>query len=224
MSLAREGWPFVLGAAVPAVAALLWWLNARHTPSLAALVAAAVLVGFVAWFFRDPVRTSDADLSVVLAPADGRVTEIVEVDDPFFGGPARRITIFLSIFNVHVQRAPVSGTVTHRSFKSGQFLAAWDPKASSLNEQASLGFQSDAGPVMVRQITGLIARRIVTDPNEGDMVRRGERIGLIRFGSRVDLILPLDWEVVTSVGDKVATGQTPLATMPSTPSSRPDSP
>lgn len=224
MSLAREGWPFVLGAAVPAVAALLWWLNARHALSLTALVSAAVLVGFVAWFFRDPVRTSDADLSVVLAPADGRVTEIVEVDDPFFGGSARRITIFLSIFNVHVQRAPVSGTVTHRSFKSGQFLAAWDPKASSLNEQASLGLETEAGPVMVRQITGLIARRIVTDPNEGDIVQRGERIGLIRFGSRVDLLLPMDWEVVTSVGDKVATGRTPLARMPSTPSSRPDSP
>jgi len=214
MNVAREGWPFILPALALALAAAAWWLSSRGAFALGVVVLTTLLLGFVTYFFRDPDRRSDTDLSVVLSPADGRVLEIAVEEDPFFQGPARRITIFLSVFNVHVQRAPAAGTVTHRSFKSGQFLAAWDPKASVLNEQASTGFSTAHGRVLVRQITGLIARRIVTYPNEGDKVERGDRIGLIRFGSRVDLLVPLDWPVVSSVGDRVVGGLTPLVHTP----------
>jgi phosphatidylserine decarboxylase len=143
------------------------------------------------------------------------VIDIREVEEPtFLGGVARRITIFLSVFDVHVQRAPVSGTVEHRSYKPGEYAVAWLEKASQDNEQASLGITTPHGRVLVRQIAGLVARRIVTDPVEGDSVERGERIGLIRFGSRVDLFLPLEWEVTCSVGARVRVGATPLAKLP----------
>ena len=115
---------------------------------------------------------------------------------------------------MHVQRAPVSGRVEHRSYKPGKYLVAWLEKASEDNEQASLGITTPHGKVLVRQIAGLIARRIITDPAEGDAVERGQRIGLIRFGSRVDLFVPLDWEVTCGVGDRVRVGATPLARLP----------
>jgi phosphatidylserine decarboxylase len=130
------------------------------------------------------------------------------------GGPARRISIFLSVFDVHVQRAPVSGTVEHRSYRPGKYAVAWLDKASEDNEQASLGITTPYGRVLVRQIAGLVARRIITDPAEGDRVARGDRIGLIRFGSRVELFLPLDWEITCAVGDRVRVGLTVLARQP----------
>ena len=140
---------------------------------------------------------------------------ISEVDEPtFMDDPARRITIFLSIFDVHVQRAPVSGLVEHRSYKPGKYLAAWNEKASADNEQSSIGISTPQGKVLVRQIAGLIARRIVSDPSEGDEVAHGTRIGLIRFGSRVDLFIPLDWQLVSSVGDRVRVGSSVLARFP----------
>jgi phosphatidylserine decarboxylase len=174
-----------------------------------------LLTAFVTWFFRDPVRPQPADPELVLSPADGKVLDIAEVDEgTYFKGPARRVTIFLSVFNVHVQRSPVSGRVDHKSYRPGAFAVAWAPKASEDNEQASLGIETEQGAVLVRQIAGLVARRIVTDPEEGDGVRRGDRIGIIRFGSRVDLFLPLDWPIHCSVGDVVQGGLTPLARLP----------
>jgi len=150
-----------------------------------------------------------------VAPGQGKVMSISEVDEPtFMGGTARRITIFLSVFDVHVQRAPVSGLVEHRVYKQGKYLAAWNEKASADNEQSSIGISTPHGKVLVRQIAGLIARRIVSDPSDGDQVVRGSRIGLIRFGSRVDLFIPLDWEVVSSVGDRVRVGSSVLARFP----------
>ena len=126
-------------------------------------------------------------------------------------GTATRVTIFLSVFNVHVQRAPVAGGIGHYSHRSGRYLAAWREEASSSNERASLGIDTGAGPVLVRQIAGLVARRIVTYPREGDRVAKGDRIGLIRFGSRVDLFLPPDWPVTVEPGDVVRGGETPVA-------------
>lgn len=226
--MAPEGWPFVLaGAGLFAVLALLGWTTmdpggpARAALQLAA-IAAAVLTVFTAYFFRDPLRVSPDDPLSVLAPADGRVLEISEVDEgEVVGGVATRITIFLSIFNVHVQRAPLSGKVVKRRYKPGSYLAAWNPKASEENEQASLGLATDLGPVMVRQIAGLVARRVVTDPQEGDSVRRGERIGLIRFGSRVDLFLPPCLKLECAPGDRVKAGFTVLARMSEAPSDSP---
>jgi phosphatidylserine decarboxylase len=215
VKLVPEGYPFVGGALVLAAAA---WAVVGSFGGALALVAAVVfttLALFVLWFFRDPEPQSPRDAAVVVSPGEGRVVDIREVHEPsFLHATARRISIFLSVFDVHVQRAPVSGTVEHREYKPGTFAVAWLEKASEDNEQASLGITTPHGRVLVRQIAGLIARRIVTDPSEGDRVERGQRIGIIRFGSRVDLFVPLDWELTCRVGDRTRVGATPLAKLP----------
>jgi len=215
VKLVPEGYPFVAGAVLLAAAA---WLGVLPISGLLSFLVTGLfsaLLAFVLWFFRDPVRRAPADTAVVVAPGEGRVIEIKEVHEPsFLQSTARRITIFLSVFDVHVQRAPVSGTVEHRSYKPGKFAVAWLEKASEDNEQASLGIATPQGRVLVRQIAGLVARRIVTDPSEGDRVERGQRIGIIRFGSRVDLFVPLDWELTCKVGDRARVGATPLARVP----------
>jgi phosphatidylserine decarboxylase len=173
------------------------------------LSAAAV---FRLWVFRgpDPSRPSDADL--VVAPGQGKIVAIQDVEEhTFMAGPARKISIFLSVFDVHVQRAPVSGTVEFQAYDPGKYVAGWLEKASDDNEQASLGIATEKGRVLVRQVAGLIARRIITDASEGDSVERGKRFGLIRFGSRVDLFVPMHWEVLCAVGDKVRVGTTVIA-------------
>lgn len=216
MSFAPEGRPFLAGGGV--LAAAMWAAAAAGAGGTATAAAAglfSVLALFVLWFFRDPSPATPGHPAVV-APGQGRVILVEEADEPsFLGGRCRKISIFLSVFDVHVQRAPVSGTVEHRLHRPGAYAVAWAQKASDENEQASLGLATEHGRVLVRQIAGLVARRIVTDPAEGEDVRRGERIGLIRFGSRVDLFLPLEWEVTCRVGDRVKVGETELARMPS---------
>ena len=213
MRFAREGYPFMLAAVI--LAALAWVAVAvlgQEPWTMAPASLLTVLAAFVFYFFRDPERETPSGEGVVISPGDGKIIDIREVDEPsFIGGPCRRITIFLSIFNVHVQRAPVSGDVAHREYRPGEFAVAWHPKASEKNEQCSVGLIARGHRVLVRQIAGLIARRIVTYPQEGENVERGERIGLIRFGSRVDLFMPLGWSLDWAVGDKVAGGSTVLA-------------
>jgi phosphatidylserine decarboxylase len=148
----------------------------------------------------------------VVAPGQGKVILVEEAHEPtYLAGPCRKVSIFLNVFDVHVQRSPVSGTVEHRVYKPGKYAVAWADKASEDNEQASLGLGTPSGRILVRQIAGLVARRIVTDHEVGQDVARGDRIGLIRFGSRVDVFFPLDWEVLCQVGDRVVVGVTPLA-------------
>ena len=209
--IAREGIPFILGAA--ALAAVLTGLLSRWggLPTAVPLTIGAGLVGFTAFFFRDPAPRDDAPPDVALAPAQGRVADITEVEHPHMGGRCRRVGIFLSIFDVHVQRSPWPGVVEGRGYRKGRFLAAWSPEASTDNEQAELCLRGEAGPFVVRQIAGLVARRIVTDPEVGDRVARGGRIGLIRFGSRVELLVPLDWTVLCAVGDRVRVGRSAVA-------------
>ncbi len=194
--------------------AALAWAVVPFSATWVAIPAAllTVLTGFVWYFFRDPERALPPGAGLVLAPGDGKIIDIREVDEPSFcKGPCRRITIFLSVFNVHVQRAPVTGLVEHREYRPGKYAVAWAPKASESNEQASLGVSTPWGSVLVRQIAGLIARRIVTYPERGDRVTIGDRIGLIRFGSRVDLFVPLHWPLSCGVGDKAVGGKTVLA-------------
>ena len=213
MRFAREGYPFMLGTAL---AAVLTWVGAAVVGSWTIVAASllTLLAAFVFYFFRDPERDLPSGEDSVTSPGDGKIIEIREVDEPsFVKGVCRRITIFLSVFNVHVQRAPVSGDVAHREYRAGEYAVAWHPKASEKNEQSSLGLMARGHRVLVRQIAGLIARRIITYPEQGDHVERGERIGLIRFGSRVDLFIPLDWSLDCAVGDKVAGGSTVLAWM-----------
>jgi phosphatidylserine decarboxylase len=215
VKLAREGWPFLLGGLLLSGAAWVWAALAGGMVASTAAFALSGLTLFVLWFFRDPVRAQPSDAALVVAPGEGRVIDIREIEEPsFLKETSRRITIFLSVFDVHVQRAPVTGRVEHREYVPGRYLVAWKENASHENERASLGITTPHGRVLVKQIAGLVARRIITDQQVGDAVVRGQRIGLIRFGSRVDLFVPLNWEVTCKVGDTARVGVTPLARMP----------
>jgi phosphatidylserine decarboxylase len=167
-----------------------------------------VLTIFVISFFRDPEREIPEGEGIVVSPADGRVVKVQDIkNDAIYGGDAVCISIFLSIFNVHVNRAPHEGIVKKVVYNHGKFLAAFDDKASLLNEQNSVLIESKNGAkILVKQIAGLIARRIVCWVKEGDKVERGMRYGLIRFGSRADIFLPPDAEVNVKVGDKIKGG------------------
>ena len=211
MKCAREGYPFII---ICLISAILTWLATLVFGLWMSIIAIllSMLTILVAWFFRDPERGQPVDQDIVIAPADGKILAIDEIHEPsFFDGPCRRITIFLSIFNVHIQRAPIEGKVIHKYYKNGEYLAAWNEKASENNEQSSLGIATQYGSVMVRQIAGLIARRIVTYPELEAVLEPGERIGLIRFGSRVDLFIPTHWKIESAVGDKALGGVTVLA-------------
>lgn len=213
MSFAREGYPFA-GASILLAGACwagVWMGEGGGVLKGTAWILSAGAV-FVLWFFRDPDPSLPSDADLVVAPGQGKIVAIQEVEEhTFMAGPARKISIFLSVFDVHVQRAPVSGTVEFQAYDPGKYLAAFLEKASDDNEQASLGIATEKGRVLVRQIAGLIARRIITDASEGDSVERGKRFGLIRFGSRVDLFVPMHWEVLCAVGDKVRVGTTVIA-------------
>ncbi len=216
LPVAREGLPFILLFLAAAVLAAVWARSGGWGARAALPAGLLMLTLFVVYFFRDPERRVPADPDVVVSPADGTVMSVREIageaaGTAFMGETATRVTIFLSIFNVHVQRAPLGGRVDAYDYRPGRYLPAWREEASSENEQASLGLATAEGPVVVRQIAGLVARRIVTYPREGDSLERGERIGLIRFGSRVDLFLPPDWTVTVGAGDRVRGGETPVA-------------
>ena len=206
MRIAREGWPFIAVAwALVVGAALLWW-------PLAALL--AVVAVWVVAFFRDPIRPGPRGERYVLAAAEGHVVHVTEIDEPMYVKErAVRISIFLSVFDVHVNRSPVDASVELVHYNKGKFLHAASEKASLDNEQASIGLRGPRGRVLVRQIAGLIARRIVTDSQPGDRVTQGARLGLIRFGSRTDVFLPLSARPVVKVkpGDRVRVGGTVLA-------------
>ena len=170
----------------------------------------------VAYFFRDPERNIPPDSELaILSPADGKVLEIVQENEPLFiGGEAKRISIFLSILDVHVNRIPVSGTVNYVTYKSGEFRVAWDPKSSELNEQSQIGVEHLSGVrILFKQIAGQLARRVVYRISEGDQVRAGERFGLIRFGSRMDILFPADLRVNVEIGERVRAGVSVIGTL-----------
>lgn len=172
-----------------------------------------VLAAFVFSFFRDPERKPPPGADAALAPADGTVTDIEEVEEPhFLGGRALRIGIFLSVFDVHVNRAPLDGRVKGVRYSPGRFLDARDPLCKSENESNLVGLEGARGPFAVRQVAGLIARRIVCPVKEGDPVARGQRMGMIKFGSRTELLVPAGArvKVETAVGRKVRGGETVL--------------
>jgi phosphatidylserine decarboxylase len=205
MRIAPEGWPFIAAA---------WILEAGFvvfgfpTPALAWLPVAVWVVAF----FRDPIRTGPRGETLVIAPADGLVVSVRTIDEPsFHGGEVQRVSIFMNVFNVHVNRYPVDGTITWRQYTPGAFLNAGGDKASLENEQSSVGITTPRGKVLVRQIAGLVARRIITDHAEGTVVRQGERMGLIRFGSRVDVFLPIGVRVMVSEGQRTTAGVTVIA-------------
>jgi phosphatidylserine decarboxylase len=167
---------------------------------------------FVLYFFRDPHRLIPEDLAAVVSPADGRVVEIV--DEAWEGRPGRRISIFLAVWDVHVQRAPVAGAIRRVDYRPGKFFAAMRVRASVENEQNVFTISTPRGEIMFKQIAGWIARRVVSWKAVGDSVTRGERVGMIRFGSRVDVWLPPEAEITVRKGQHVAGGSDILARWP----------
>jgi phosphatidylserine decarboxylase len=198
LPLASEGLPFIVPLAVATAGGLLlgWELLAGI---------AAVLTAAVSSFFRDPERAIPQTPGAVVSPADGRVHEI-EMEEG-----RRRISIFLSVTDVHVNRAPYAGKVTEVTYKPGRFIPAYRAEASRENESNRMTIDSSHVVIDVKQIAGILARRIVCRARPGDVLERGQRYGLIRFGSRTDLFLPADADVVAQVGDKVRGGNTTLA-------------
>jgi phosphatidylserine decarboxylase len=204
--IAREGWPFVL---VPAVAALGLTLLGHRRLAAPFWAASAASLGF----FRDPERAIPAVTNGVLAPADGRVMSVEDAVDPFVG-PSRRVAIFLSPLDVHVNRAPIGGLVTDTVYTPGRFVAAYDPAAGEANERCAVRIQGDQARVTVVQIAGVVARRIVCRVGAGDKLEAGERFGMIRFGSRTDCYMPKGTDVRVKVGDRVIGGVTVLGLLP----------
>jgi len=203
--VAQEGYPFIgLFAFVTLVFALLGW------GFLAVVLLALTL--FTVYFFRNPDRITPSDDDLVVAPADGEVIFVGEVEEErYFSVPVQKVSIFMSVFNVHVNRVPLNGTVVDMFYRRGEFFNASLDKASDQNEQAGILLEDAKGrKILFVQIAGLIARRIVTYPVVGDLLKAGQRYGLIRFGSRVDLYLPLSCEIEVALGDKTVAGESIL--------------
>ncbi len=206
--IAVEGYPFVLGAAfVTLVLALLSW----KIPALLALG----ITFFVAYFFRNPQRLTPDGENLVVAPADGVVIYLGNAPEKHLGEEMLKISIFMSVFNVHINRVPLSGRVLDTFYVRGKFLDVRDEKATFENEQSGMVLETEKGQkIVVVQVAGLIARRIISYPEKGDILRRGSRYGLIRFGSRLDVFLPKDIDLRVAIGDRTVAGETVLGCLP----------
>jgi phosphatidylserine decarboxylase len=205
--IAREGWPFLGGAIAAAVA-----VDLLAGPGWSAPL--WIIAGFVLQFFRDPPREVPQDPGVVLSPADGRIVKVERVQDPYAGREALLVSVFMNVFNVHSNRSPVDATVRRVQYSPGKFVNADLDKASTENERNALVLDLPGGATLsVVQVAGLIARRILCYVKEGDVLARGQRYGFIRFGSRVDVYLPLSAQPKVAVGDIVKATTTILATL-----------
>ena len=203
--MVREGYYFGLPP-------LLLGILAIGTATLTGFVIGALFVFlalFIFYFFRDPERAIPTDAGAIVSPGDGRV--VVVKDESYAGRPGKRISIFLAVWNVHINRSPAAGTITRLDYKPGKFMAAWAESASLDNEQNVFTLAGEHGELVFKQIAGWVARRVVSWKKQGDAVTRGERVGLVRFGSRVDLWMPENAEVVVKVGDHVKGGSSVLA-------------
>jgi phosphatidylserine decarboxylase len=205
-TLLEGKWPILIFAAF--TVATWTWCPVSWAP-----IIPLALLAFTISFFRDPEANVPLDAKLVVAPATGKIVEIKTVQEPLFlNGEATMVAIFLSVFDVHVQRAPIDGKVTFVQYNPGKFVDARDPNASLQNENRVIGIESaDGFRVTVRQIAGLIARRIIGWADQGAALTKGERLGMIRFGSRVELILPRGTEIAAKVGDYAKGGETILA-------------
>ena len=203
--MVRDGLYYALGLC--AVAAIVAWLAG---PAYA--VAPLLLAVFFLWFFRDPERVIPVEAGVVVSPADGKVTDVASVE--LNGRPLTRISIFLSVFDVHVNRSPVAGRIANLEYRHGRFHNAMSSASAVENEQNIVTVEGDSHTVIFKQIAGVLARRIVFNKRVGDRVERGERVGLIRFGSRTDVLLDPGAEVQVAVGDRVRGGSSVLAHLP----------
>ena len=227
MNFAREGLLFIAIAAVLAAGAFGFAVTRRSWGLWLAAFILLLLALWVAYFFRDPERVGERGPTLIVAPADGKLIMITEVNEPsFVQGRAIRLSIFMNVFNVHVNRYPVDGVVKYIHYNKGKFFNAAAEKSSLENEQMSVGLETipaDSGrtprvgttqKLLVRQIAGLIARRIVTYSKVGEQVKQGDRMGIIRFGSRVDLFLPVGSTIRGKLGDITTAGVTVLGELP----------
>jgi phosphatidylserine decarboxylase len=171
-----------------------------------------LLAAFFLWFFRDPPRTIPSGPGLIVSPGDGLVTESITISTP--DGPRQRISIFLSVFDVHVNRSPIGGVLSGVHYQKGQYVNAMNPACAECNEQNIATVFGEGMEVTFKQIAGLLARRIVFTPREGEVLERGQRVGLIKFGSRVDVIFPAEATLKVKVGNRVKGGETVLAAMP----------
>ncbi len=205
--MVRDG--YIYGLSLLAVAVVLAWA----TGNWAWAIAPVLLAAFFLWFFRDPQRTIPAGPGLVVSPGDGLVTETVTITTP--EGARQRISIFLSVFDVHINRSPIGGVLSSVRYQKGEYLNAMNPASADRNEQNIATVRGEDGvEVTFKQIAGLIARRIVFNFNQGDRVERGQRVGLIKFGSRVDVVLPAEAELRVKVGQRVKGGASVLAVLP----------
>ena len=203
--MVRDG--YIYGLSLLAVALVLAWATGSWEWSIVPVLLAA----FFLWFFRDPQRTVPAGEGVIVSPGDGLVTETVAIATP--EGPRQRISIFLSVFDVHVNRSPIGGVLTRVRYQKGKYLNAMNPASADRNEQNAVTVRGQGIEVTFKQIAGLLARRIVFNLTEGDTVERGQRVGLIKFGSRVDVLLPAEAALRVKVGQRVKGGSSVLAAM-----------
>jgi len=200
--MVKEGYYFGMPLLLVGVAALFFHWNGAG-------IVLVLLALFVFSFFRDPNRVIPSEPGAVVSPGDGRV--VIIQDEDYDGRPGRRVSIFLAVWNVHVNRAPCAGVITKMEYRPGKFLAAMRERASTENEQNIFTLSTEAGEMVFKQIAGLIARRVVSWKKAGDTVARGERIGLVRFGSRVDLWVPREAQILVKLGQNVKGGSTVVA-------------
>lgn len=205
LKIASDGYPFIIIFAIITIVIYIFgkpWIS----------VFPWIITFFMALFFRDPERTIPIDKDVFVSPADGKVILIKNVyEKDYLKSESKELSIFMSIFDVHINRAPCDGTVNLVQHFPGQFLAAYKNAASIKNESTMMVLEGNNGKILVRQVAGLLARRIVCKTKAGDVLRRGERYGMIKFGSRLDVYLPKDAEIKVKLGDKVKAGETVLA-------------
>ena len=203
--MVRDG--YIYGLSLAAIAGAIVWVTGSEWWAIPPLVLAA----FFLWFFRDPKRAVPTDPGLIVSPGDGLVTETVTLSTP--NGPRQRISIFLSVFDVHVNRSPIAGGLSRVRYQKGKYLNAMNPLSAVSNEQNIVTVHGEGIEVTFQQIAGLLARRIVFRFREGDRVERGQRVGLIKFGSRVNVVIPAEAELQVKVGQRVKGGSSVLAVM-----------
>jgi phosphatidylserine decarboxylase len=215
--ITKYGLDVVVGILLAAVAVtvLTWVVTDVKLVRAAVSIVALLAIAFTLYFFRDPDRVTPAGDELIISPADGTVVQIVRVEEEeYLKGPALQISVFMSPLNVHVNRFPITGTVGFFRHVEGEFLVAFDDKSSTRNERTLIGIERGPIKLLFKQIAGFVARRIVADLKVGDPSRAGERFGMIKFGSRVDVLIPVDADVRVASGQKTVAGETVLAVMP----------
>jgi phosphatidylserine decarboxylase len=203
--MVRDG--YIYGLSLLAVAAVLVWFTGNWTWAILPVLVAA----FFLWFFRDPERAIPCEPGLIVSPADGLVTEAVTIATP--EGPRQRVSIFLSVFDVHINRAPIAGELTGVQYFKGQYMNAMNPACAERNERNEVTLRGEGIEIVFKQIAGLLARRIVFPHKVGERVERGQRVGLIKFGSRTDIIVPAEAELQVKVGQRVKGGASVIARM-----------